>query len=185
MPQQLNFNGELIGCGVLICESKAIALYNTGGFGTLTPENCLLLNSYESVLLIERGRLDVDKPISFSSNEIISFFCSEISNFWTKYLVYKDLKDRGLKVSLSTVKGCEGFQFKNRSKSGGSFQQTIVYSVIESIPIPIPQIERQVQLLKKIQFSLIYAVLDVNGEITYYQVKDVNFANVDIERHLP
>ena len=94
--------GVLKGKKILFSIGETQPLYNQGMFGTLLKNGELALDPFEAGILLERRRIqitkDKDQTSFFSIQEFLELFGLKDKTFWGKYLVYKDLKDRGYPV---------------------------------------------------------------------------------------
>ena len=84
---------------VLASGDEARRLYEEGYYGipdTKLP-NQILFDPFEAALLAERSRLTLrsKKGIQYSPKEFIEQNTLKQKQFWEKYLVYKDLRNRG------------------------------------------------------------------------------------------
>ena len=95
--------GSRRGLNVKIKGPTAQDLYTQGYYGTPSKNDEIILDPYEASLLLERGRIEVkskdqEKPII--AQELITSYIFKKKDFWQKYLVYKDLRNRGYPVKL-------------------------------------------------------------------------------------
>ena len=80
----------------------AISLYNKGFYGIPEHEG-LRLNGFEALHLMELGRINIMKDDERLSEEgLLSYFSDFVPQFTLRYLVYKDLRNRGYVVNLGS-----------------------------------------------------------------------------------
>lgn len=156
----------------VVAGKKAIAeLYDKGYHGR--PKNGgLELKLVEAAYLLYRDKLgitDNGKQLSFQD-----FFrkASEIEPaFELKYIVYKDLKERGFYVQPSTV----DFRVYPRGSGPGSRAAKIfIYVRSERAPLGIKELMKTLGTADNMRKQLVLAVVDEESDITYYEVKQSN-----------
>src|SRR3989344_4493887 len=76
---------------------QAKEFYNTGRFGKILTHGKVQLSLLEAMYLLEKERLIVldgkNKEITFDM--FLQKAQHKEKNFWTRYCVYKDIRDRG------------------------------------------------------------------------------------------
>src|SRR3989344_2950832 len=95
----------------VLTESSDLArdLYNQSGFGTLLDDGRVQLSLIEAVYLLEKKRLIVHD----NNNKIIDFeaFFKKAQklekNFWTRYMVFKDIRNRGYIIKTALKFGAD------------------------------------------------------------------------------
>jgi len=131
-----------------ICGSLADKLHSRG-FGRRKGK-CVELSWEEMAYLAEKKIIDED----FS--DVVGKASSSISNFDIRYLAYRDLRDRGYVLSVGN-----GY-FKGRKNYAMDFY-------------PISDMDEfSVDDMRNKEFPLILAVVDFDGETTYYLVELIN-----------
>jgi tRNA-intron endonuclease len=134
----------------VIVEEGADEVYEHGYYGSFDEDRKLMLSPVESLLLLERGRLNItadDETDAFTFDKILTYFLKNDPQIWTRYLVYRDLRSRGYIV---------------RSGLGDPIHYRIY-----------PRVTRQARNVRK---KLVLAVVDNVGEVTYYLGTQVNLA---------
>ncbi len=131
-----------------ICGPLADKLYSRG-FGKRRGK-CVELSWEEMAYLCEKGNLNMD----FS--EVVRSASSSISNFDIRYLVYRDLRERGYVLSVE-----DGY-FKGRKNYAMNFY-------------PLSDMDDfNVEEVKDRECPFILSVVDFDGEATYYMVEIIN-----------
>lgn len=157
---------------VIVTDTKDIGrLFQKSSFGISLKNNKLKLRLIEAVFLIEEKKLNVyddDEKVSF--DELISYASNLDRFFEEKYLVFRDLRKRGLQVKLATD---PHFTFKYEKKD----EQTNKFSTHQIIAIS----EREIPSLFHLQTMVNHAtnrkstlwigVVDEEGDITYYALE--------------
>ena len=80
--------------------AESSSIYAKGYFGTPTPEGALTLDRYEAVYLTEMDRADVHRPTGRRARwpEVFRRAVRVDPGFAVRYLVYRDLRQRGYVV---------------------------------------------------------------------------------------
>lgn len=155
-----------------IKENKVVSndkeIYENGWYGKLKDE-IIELDFVEAALLIERGKIDVGMNF-----ENFMHFCSENEKkFITKYLVYKDLKERGLPVRTG-FRGCD-FRVYERGANASKKNSVkwVIFSSAEDSPCEIEQLGHAIKIAKNIRAIALWAVVDNDESITYYIISEI------------
>ncbi len=166
----------------LLEEDKVMAtenwehVYEPGYYGKQLGGR-LELALVEALLLLKRGRIRI-----FSQGNQIDFktlydhATSLDKRFPHKYRVYEDLRERGLLVRTGFKFGCDfrvyerGVQLKKGPKSAKEHTKWIVFSVPEDFTMSFAELSRSVRLAHNIRARMLWAIVDAEGECTFYQV---------------
>ncbi|MHA1302287.1 MAG: hypothetical protein ACTSQE_04435 [Candidatus Heimdallarchaeaceae archaeon] len=177
---------KIIGNKVLIEDKKsANDFYSNGWYGELTEEGTLELEPHETVLLLERQRIEIqgEKGEHLPLENVVTYFSERIPDFLVHYLLYKDLRGRGY-----VVKKYEGeshfFTLYERGASPNKEKEkkyALIVPFIEGVMFNIDQIEQIVSQASKVGLKLIFAVIDSLGDVSYYSVKSMDFPTLKKE----
>jgi tRNA-intron endonuclease, archaea type len=151
---------------------EAGAVYGKGFFGTPLPGGGLSLDRYETVYLTEMGRADL-RPASGRRPEWTTVFRRAVRaerGFAVRYLVYRDLRQRGYVVRSSPPP--IAFAVLPR---GGVLQKTPSRSWVEVASERAPfDLARLLDLADRAQGArklLWLGVVDEESDLTYYRVR--------------
>lgn len=152
-------------------------VYEPGYYGKMLPDR-LELALVEACLLLKRGRIRVfdkdNKKISFE--ELFKHSASLDKRFAERYRVYEDLRERGLLVRTGFKFGCDyrvyerGVQLKKGPKSAKEHTKWIVFSVPEDFTMSFQELSRSVRLAHNIRARMLWAIVDNEGDCTYYSI---------------
>lgn len=170
----MKVKAELIENKIIIKDSKdASRLYNRSHFGNPLSGNKLELDLIEGVFLQGEEKIKVfrnEKEISFE--ELVEIAAKKIKEFEIKYQVYKDLRSRGHTVKhYNELKDVAFSRIKFKKENGEDFFISI-FSERD-----VFDIRKIVDLIKKVtkkNKKLWFAIVDEEGDITYYDVSKVN-----------
>ena len=139
-------------------------------FGTLVEQK-LFLSPYETFYLVEKRRAKVTDENS-GKEKTLQDLVTKLSvgkpTIWTKYLVYRDLRDRGYLVRESEG----GFDFETFGKGATRRQVSIVFEGGEST---LEKLARLSAKANKEGKDLVLAVIDRRTDIVYYTLNTERF----------
>ena len=139
-------------------------------FGTLTGEK-ISLNPYETFYLVEKKRinvLDEKTKQTRSLQQLVTKLSVGKPTIWTKYLVYRDLRDRGYLVR----EGEAGYDFESFGKGA---MRRLVSIVFEGGESTLEKLARLSAKANKDGKDLVLAVIDRRTDIVYYTLNPENF----------
>lgn len=151
-------------------------VYEPGYYGKQLGDR-LEIALIEATLLLKRGRIRVlseGKPIDFK--DLYSHATSLDKRFPHRYRVYEDLRERGLLVRTGFKFGCDfrvyerGVQLKKGPKSAKEHTKWIVFCVPEDFTMSFQELSRSVRLAHNIRARMLWAIVDNEGDVTYYQI---------------
>ncbi|MDD5416902.1 MAG: tRNA-intron lyase [Candidatus Aenigmarchaeota archaeon] len=172
-------NGELINDKVVIYdEPEAQSIFNNGWYGII-GERKLELALIEAALLYERKRIVIVKDDKEFGLEKFFKYCNKMDKrFNERYAVYKDLRDRGLPVRTGLKFGCDfrvyerGIKpLKKGPKEESEHTKWIVFAVSEEYACSFHELARSVRLAHNIRANMLWAVVDSDKNVTYYEIK--------------
>ncbi len=155
---------------VYLPESEKLMELREKAFGTLT-DNRILLNPYETFYLVEKNRvrvLEERTKKNFSLQELVTKLSVGRPTIWTKYLVYRDLRDRGYLVRVEEG----GFDFETFGKGATRRLVSIVFEGGESTLDKLAKLSARANNEGK---DLVLAVIDRRTDIVYYTLNTENF----------
>jgi tRNA-intron endonuclease len=151
--------------------SEAGTVYGRGYFGSL-GEGHLALDRFESVYLLEMGRLEVvderGAPIPWA--DLFRRATRAEAGFAVRYVVYRDLRQRGYVVRTSpppvsfAVLPRGGVLHKTPSKFW-------VEAVTERLPFDLARVFALAERAQGAKKSLLLALVDEESDLTYYRVR--------------
>jgi len=161
-------NGEFTNNKIIIQKPKdAGRFFNKSHLGKIITDNKLELSLLEGVFLIGEEKLKLyhnKKEMSFQ--ELLKIAAEKIYNFEIKYLIFRDLRKRG-----NAVKACK----KNKKFDFYINKKNCYISVFyERNSIDISKIQKLIENAKRKKRELWFAVVDEEGDITFYEVSKIN-----------
>lgn len=173
------WKAELVEDRVIIWDTEgARQIFENGWYGELL-EDRLELALVEAALLLQRSKIEIfkgkKKKLTFQQ-----FYehCLKIDpRFHTRYVVYKDLRERGLPVRTGFKFGCDFRVYergvtpvKKGPKAPHEHTKWIVFTVPEDYTCAFQELSRAVRLAHNIRARMLWAIVDNENDVTYYEV---------------
>ncbi len=167
--------GQLRGSEVVIEDSaEASQTYNKGYYGVPQTGGSLKLDIMEAAYLVESERLAVlsdDAPVS--AGELIKTAHKISEGFEVRYLVYRELRQRGYIVKF----GQAPLDFRVFPR-GGSPNKTPskwwVAAISERSTFDLGRLLDNLDRTVDVRKKLLLAVVDEESDVTYYEVRRVS-----------
>lgn len=159
---------QLKGDRVLAGKEAVTELYKTGYFGRPKSDG-LELSLVEAAFLLSRGKLEIE--LEGTLLDFKAFFeqaSLRQPNFELKYIVYKDLKERGYYVQPSAV---DFRVYPRGSHPGKSSAKIFVHVLSERQLLPVKLLQESVASAENVHKQFILAVVDEESDLTFYEVK--------------
>lgn len=164
-----NLNDDIVSILIEEGSKKPIALNQKSYFGKIEG-NVLELSLIEACYLMEKGRLDIyknNKKCKF--NNILNLIKEKDS--YGKFVVFKDLKDRGYIIRTGFKYGSE-FRIYSRGHSPGEGHSDFLVKIFfENDNIPAMNFASYVRVSHGVNKNLLIAIVDEDFDITYYNVE--------------
>lgn len=166
--------GELVDSKVIVFD-KSSDIYEQGFYGK-PIDGRIELSLVEALFLLKKEKIKVYKD----KKEITFHALYDISNSMDKrlaerYRVYEDLRERGLLVRSGFKFGCDfrvyerGVKLIKGPKSQKEHTKWIVFCIPEDYTCSFQEISRAVRLAHNIRACMLWAIVDNEGDVTYYQ----------------
>ena len=157
-------SGELINSKIIVKKPKDVGrLFNKSHFGKSPPNNKLELDILEGVFLLDEGKIRLfHKKEELDFQKLVKFANKKIPEFEIKFLVFKDLRNRGHIIKL-----CE----KDDITTFYEYKQNYLTSVFSERDIlDIKETSSLINKVMKKKKELWFGIVDEEGDITYYEV---------------
>ena len=158
------YDGEWINLG-----DDGLILYEQGGYGRPVQsegKTALRLSPEEALYLTGREKITVK---GYTYDELLAV-CTEKSEFLRKFLVYRDIRERGFVIQS----GPHDFRVFKRGQKPGTGTSFYTMRVLSERDLVVFQkVIEETRTARNMRKQLILAVCDDENEITYYEVKSV------------
>ena len=105
---------------------------------------------------------------------MINRFLESNPDFWVNYLVYKDLRSRGYIVRPGFGEASTYRIYGRGAKVGVNPSKFVVSIITEGVSLYLTDLDKIVKAAKGIRKNLVLAVIDRQGEVTYYKCNAVD-----------
>ena len=148
---------------------RAVSLNQKSQFGKLS-EDCLELSIIEACYLMESGRLDIyENDKKCDVNYIIDLIKEE--EIYGKYLVYRDLKNRGYIIKTGFKYGSEFRLYERGTGPGHAHSDFLVKVLYETNEVNVLDFASYVRVSHGVNKKLLLAVVDDDLDVTYYNIE--------------
>lgn len=163
-------------------DEEAEEVHSEFYYGKLIDEEGYLeLSLVEALHLVDRGELEiVEGGEVLDREELFQRFSQEDDEFDQKYAAYSDLRERGYIVKTGFKFGTHfrvyprGVNpYKEGPKEEREHTKWIVHAVPEDYDQSYEQMSRAVRLAHNIRAKMLWAVVDSERQVTYYEVERV------------
>ncbi|UCD13174.1 MAG: tRNA-intron lyase [Thermoplasmatales archaeon] len=167
-------SGELIDNKIIVKKSKDVGrLYTKSHFGKSLPGNKIELDLIESVFLLSESKIRIfHNKNELGFQDLVKIAALQIPDFEIKYLIFKDLRNRG-----HPIKPCGGKEhstfYKFRQKKGE--KQCFISAFSERDFLDLENTKKLINEVTKKNGELWFGIVDEEGDITYYDVTLLDF----------
>ena len=164
-----NLSNEIVSIKIEEGSKRPISLHEKSFFGKI-EEDALNLSLIEACYLVEKDRLDVYEDNILCTVAYLIDLLKEM-NSYAKYVVYRDLRDRGYVIKTGFKYGSE-FRLYDRGRSPGKGHSDFLVKIIyENYNIPALDFASKVRVSHGVNKKLLLAIVDDDFDITYYNVE--------------
>lgn len=159
-------------------EGEAEEIHEELYYGKFLDSGELHLSPSEAMHLVDREEIEVEKDGEKLSREDLYGKLREIDDeFDYKYAAYSDIRERGLIVKSGFKFGAH-FRVYERGvnpyssgpKSQNEHTKYVVHAVPENHSMSFQEMSRAVRLAQNIRAKMLWAVVDSESGVTYYEV---------------
>ena len=164
-----NLSNGIVSIKIEEGSKRPIALHEKSKFGKIEAD-FLHLSLIEACYLQEKGRLNIyEDDAECSIGYIIDLIKQE--ELYGKYVVFRDLKDRGYVIKTGFKYGSE-FRLYNRGGGPGQGHSDYLVKIIyENYDINALDFASYVRVSHGVNKKLLLAIVDEDFDITYYNVE--------------
>ena len=148
-------------------------LYNQSRYGELLDDGRVQLSLIEALYLIEKKKIFVYD----SRNKIIEFeiFLKKAQkvepNFWVRYCVYKDIRNRGYIVKTALKFGADFRIYDRGVKPGEDHARWVVFPVHESSVLTWYEFAAKNRVAHSTKKRLLIGIVDAENDVTFYEIR--------------
>ncbi|MCK5107585.1 MAG: tRNA-intron lyase [Nanoarchaeota archaeon] len=142
-------------------------------FGTKKKDNKVELSLLEAAYLMEKKTIAVldgrNKEIDL--DKFIKKARKIEPNFWTRYSVFKDLRNRGYIIKTALKFGADFRVYDRGIKPGDGHAKWIVYAVSEGKTMTWYDFAAKNRVAHSTKKKLMIGIVDDEGDVTYYEIR--------------
>jgi len=152
---------------------EARELYNQSRYGILLEDGKVQLSLPEALYLIEKKRLNVvdgrNKEMSFDA--FLKKAKKSKPNFWIRYSVFKDIRNRGYIIKTALKFGADFRVYDRGIKPGEDHAKWIVYPVHEGESLTWHDFSAKNRVAHSTKKKLLVGCVDEEGDVTYWEIR--------------
>ena len=148
-------------------------LYNQSRYGTLLEDGKVQLSLLEAFYLMEKNKIKVidgkNKKISF--DKFLKKAQKLEPNFWIRYCVFKDIRNRGYIIKTALKFGADCRVYDRGVKPGEDHARWIIYPVHEGSTLTWYEFAAKNRVAHSTKKRLMIAIVDEESDCTFYEVR--------------
>lgn len=174
MEDALIVKGEMISNQACISDKKMIHELDQKGYGELEKEK-LFLKQFETLYLLYANRLILKKGKKQIDFDTFMGICQKTdSDVLTKFLIYRDLRNRGYVVKDGFGFGSD-FRVYERGHYGEKGAKFLIFGMNEGQQEKMGTLQKKIEDITQMGKEPIIAVIERRGEVIYYKINRMNF----------
>lgn len=148
-------------------------LFNQGRYGCLLENGRLQLSLIEASYLLEKKKIDIQKTKNtyFDFDSFIKKAKKLEPNFWIRYCVFKDIRNRGYILKTALKFGADFRVYDRGIKPGEDHAKWVVYPVYEGSTLTWHEFAAKNRVAHSTRKRLLIAVVDDENDVSYWEVK--------------
>ena len=149
-------------------------LYNQSRYGKLLPDGRVQLSLTEAMYLLERGKVSITPARAkkgISAEQFHKLATKQQKNFWVKYSVFKDIRDRGYIIKTALKFGADFRVYDRGVKPGEDHARWIIYPVHEGDMMTWQEFSAKNRVAHSTKKRLLIGVVDDEGDVSYWEVR--------------
>ena len=166
--------GSMISDQAFISDKNMIHELEQKGYGEIEKEK-LLLKQFETLYLLYTKRLTLKKGKKQIDFDSFMGLCQKVdSEILTKFLIYRDLRNRGYVVKDGFGFGSD-FRVYERGYFGEKGAKFLIFGLNEGHQEKMGNLQKKIEDITQMGKEPIIAVIERRGEVIYYRVNKMNF----------
>ena len=167
-------NGKIISDQVCISDKDMIHELAQKGFGEM-DDGQLFLQSFETLYLLYVNRLVLKKNTKHINFNSFMGICQKTdSEILTKFLIFRDLRNRGYVVKDGFGFGSD-FRVYERGHYGEKGAKFLIFGFNEGQQEKMGSLQKKIEEITQMGKEPIIAVIERRGEVIYYKINKMNF----------
>jgi tRNA-intron endonuclease, archaea type len=152
--------------------AEAQNLFSTSRFGEKFGEK-ILYSLPEALFLTQNKKMEISnyQKKKLTQKEILKKFQQIDKKFKTKYIVFKDLREKGYIVKTALKFGAEFRVYEKGKKVSKNHSKWILFPVSENKQMTWQDFSAKNRVAHSTKKNLLIAIVDEEGKTSYYEVK--------------
>lgn len=148
-------------------------LYNTSRFGAQREDGRIQLSLLEALYLIEKKRIEItdSKGKKISAEQMLSKAKKVEPNFYTRYAVFKDIRNRGYIIKTALKFGADFRVYDRGVKPGEDHAKWVIYPVHEANTLTWHEFSAKNRVAHSTRKRLLIGIVDDEADVTYYEIR--------------
>jgi len=153
--------------------NEARELYNQSRYGSLLDEGKIQLSLLEALYLMEKGKVDIldGRKKSMDFENYLKRAQRLEPNFWTRYCVFRDIRNRGYIVKTALKFGADFRVYDRGVKPGEDHARWVVYPINEGSTLTWHEFSAKNRVAHSTKKRLMIGIVDEENDVTYYEVR--------------
>ncbi|WP_428326522.1 tRNA-intron lyase [Nitrosopumilus sp.] len=166
--------GALVSDQACIVDKNMIHELELKGYGEIENEK-LFLKQFETLYLLYTNKLVLKKGKKQIDFDFFMNTCQKTdSEILTKFLIYRDLRNRGYVVKDGFGFGSD-FRVYERGHFGEKGAKFLIFGLNEGQQEKMGNLQKKIQEITQMGKEPIIAVIERRGEVIYYKINKMNF----------
>jgi len=154
------------------CSQNARDLYETSRYGALLEDGRVQLTLLEAYYLLEKKKITVFmRKKNLLKDELLKKCITREKEFWVRYAVFKDFRDRGYIIKTALKFGADFRVYEKGIKPGEDHARWIVYPVKETRGMTWYDFAAKNRVAHSTKKRLLMGIVDEENSVTYYEIK--------------
>ena len=147
-------------------------LYNQSRYGTLLEDGRVQLSLIEGLYLFEKKKIKIldGRNRQMPVKSFIKKATKIEPNFWIRYCVFKDIRNRGYIIKTALKFGADFRIYDRGVKPGEDHARWVVYPVHEGSTLTWYEFAAKNRVAHSTKKRLLIGIVDDEGSCTYYEV---------------
>ncbi|MBI2135012.1 tRNA-intron lyase [Candidatus Woesearchaeota archaeon] len=153
--------------------NEARELYDQSRYGTPLDNGKIQLSLIEAFYLMDKGKIDIykSKNKKFAHDEFVRKARKLEPNFWVKYCVFKDIRNRGYIIKTALKFGADFRVYDRGVKPGEDHARWIIFPVNEGSTLTWHEFAAKNRVAHSTKKRLLIGVVDEEGDVSYWEVR--------------
>ncbi len=148
------------------------ALYDRSAYGQVLDDGRIQLALPEALYLLEKGKIQIfEGKKKITQEELIRKARKVEPNFWIRYCVFKDMRNRGYIIKTALKFGADFRVYDRGVKPGEDHARWIIFPVHEGETLTWYEFAAKNRVAHSTKKRLMMGIVDDEGDVTYYEIK--------------